>query len=600
MSGHGAGPGAGPFDPGATACGSMSPRTPPSDPGATACGSMSPRTPPFDVVVPTVGRESLARLLAALAAAAGPPPGQVVLVDDRGAGRASPLLPSGPPPGLAGRLRVVAGRAAGPAAARNLGWRLTAAPWVAFLDDDVEPGPTWLADLEADLAGLPPAVAGSQGRLRVPLPAGRRPTDWERNLHGLEAAAWATADMAYRRSVLAEVGGFDERFPRAYREDADLALRVVRAGHRLERGRRRATHPVRAADRLVSVRLQAGNADDALMRALHGRGWRRAAAVPRGRRARHLAVTAAGVVALAAAWSALAAGGGRRGRRVAVLAGAGWAAGTAELAWARIAPGPRTPDEVATMVATSLLLPPAATWHWLAGRWRLRGLLADAARGPRPERPRPVSPAHPFGGVAGGGAPRSRAVLFDRDGTLVADVPYNGDPDRVVPMPGAREALARLRAAGVATAVVSNQSGVARGRLSPEQVEAVNRRVEELLGPLGPWLVCPHGPDDGCRCRKPAPGLVEAAAGALGVETGDCVVIGDIGADVEAALAAGARAVLVPTTATRPEEVAAAPTVAPDLTAAVDLLLGPAAGGPDGPAAELAAGAAGGGAGRAS
>jgi len=226
--------------------------------------------------------------------------------------------------------------------------------------------------------------------------------------------------------------------------------------------------------------------------------------------------------------------------------------------------------------------------------------LADAARGPRPERPRPVSPAHPFGGVAGGGAPRSRAVLFDRDGTLVADVPYNGDPDRVVPMPGAREALARLRAAGVATAVVSNQSGVARGRLSPEQVERVNRRVEELLGPLGPWLVCPHGPDDGCRCRKPAPGLVEAAAGALGVETGDCVVIGDIGADVEAALAAGARAVLVPTTATRPEEVAAAPTVAPDLTAAVDLLLGPAAGGPDGPAAELAAGAAGGGAGRAS
>jgi histidinol-phosphate phosphatase family protein len=169
-------------------------------------------------------------------------------------------------------------------------------------------------------------------------------------------------------------------------------------------------------------------------------------------------------------------------------------------------------------------------------------------------------------------------VLFDRDGTLVADVPYNGDPDRVVPMPGAREALARLRAAGVATAVVSNQSGVARGRLSREQVEAVNRRVEELLGPLGPWLVCPHGPGDGCRCRKPAPGLVEAAARALGVEAGDCVVVGDIGADVEAARAAGARAVLVPTAATRPEEVAAAPTVAADLPAAVDLLLGPETG----------------------
>ena len=111
-----------------------------------------------------------------------------------------------------------------------------------------------------------------------------------------------------------------------------------------------------------------------------------------------------------------------------------------------------------------------------------------------------------------------KAVLFDRDGTLVADVPYNGDPGRVVVMPGAREAVERLRAAGVATAVVSNQSGVGRGYLRVEQVEAVNRRVEELLGPLGPWLVCPHGPGEGCRCRKPAPGLIEAAAGALGVD----------------------------------------------------------------------------------
>jgi histidinol-phosphate phosphatase family protein len=561
--------------------------SPLSRPGATASGSMSPRSPLFDVVVPTVGRESLARLLGALADATGPAPGRVLLVDDRGEDRSTPLLRSGPPPALAGRVRVVAGPAAGPAAARNRGWRLAAAPWVAFLDDDVEPGPAWLAELEADLAGLPPEVAGSQGRLRVPLPAGRRPTDWERNVHALEAAAWATADMAYRRSVLASVGGFDERFPRAYREDADLALRVLQAGHRIERGRRRAAHPVRPADRLVSVRLQAGNADDVLMRALHGRGWREAAAVPRGRRLRHLATTTAGVVALAALvaarrrrgpaegspgrqdpegvprWTGRGSAGGARGRwsaPLAVLAGAGWVAGTAELAWARIAPGPRTADEVATMVATSLLLPPAASCHWLAGCWRLRGQLAGSARRPRPTPPR-TPPA---------------AVLFDRDGTLVADVPYNGDPAKVLAMPGAREALARLRRAGVATAVVSNQSGVARGRLTQEQVEAVNRRVEELLGPLGPCLVCPHGPDDGCRCRKPAPGLVEAAAAALGMEPGDCAVIGDIGADVEAARAAGARGVLVPTAATRPEEVTAAPEVAPDLTAAVELLLGPA------------------------
>jgi HAD superfamily hydrolase (TIGR01662 family) len=554
----------------------------------------TPRTPLFDLVVPTVGRDSLGRLLAALDAATGPLPGQLLVVDDRGADRSAPLLASPPPPRLAGRLRVVRGRAAGPAAARNLGWRRAAAPWVGFLDDDVEPGPTWLADLEADLAGLPPEVAGSQGRLRVPLPAGRRPTDWERNVHGLETARWATADMAYRRAVLAEVGGFDERFPRAYREDADLALRVVRAGHRIAPGRRQTTHPVRRADRLVSVRLQAGNADDVLMAALHGRGWRRAAGVPRGRRPRHLATTAAGLIAL----GALAVRGTGRRRRstpVTLLAGAGWLAGTAELAWARIAPGPRTPAEVATMATTSLLLPPAATWHWLAGRRRRRGLLADTARAPRPA-PRPVPPGHPLGVPRTPppdppghplGVPRTppAAVLFDRDGTLVADVPYNGDPELVVAMPGAREAVARLRAAGVAIAVVTNQSGVARGRLRPAQVEGVNRRVEELLGPLGPWLVCRHGPDDGCRCRKPAPGLVEAAASALGVAPRDCVVIGDIGADVEAASAAGARSVLVPTPATRAEEVADAPEVAPDLRAAVDLLLGPGWPGSDATAA---------------
>ena len=166
------------------------------------------------------------------------------------------------------------------------------------------------------------------------------------------------------------------------------------------------------------------------------------------------------------------------------------------------------------------------------------------------------------------------AVLLDRDGTLVEDVPYNADPDRVVPVPGAAAALARLRAAGVPLAMVSNQSGVARGMMTLAQVEAVNRRLEELVGPLGPWLVCPHGPDEGCGCRKPAPGLVLAAAEALGVEPAGCVVIGDIGADVEAARAAGARAILVPTPATRAEEVAAAPEVAETLEAAVDLVIG--------------------------
>jgi histidinol-phosphate phosphatase family protein len=169
---------------------------------------------------------------------------------------------------------------------------------------------------------------------------------------------------------------------------------------------------------------------------------------------------------------------------------------------------------------------------------------------------------------------RPRAVLLDRDGTLVVDVPYNGDPSRVVAVPGAREAVERLRTAGVALAVVSNQSGVARGLLTRTEIAAVNRRIEELLGPLGPWFVCPHGPDNGCACRKPAPGMVLAAAAALGVRPDECVVIGDTGADVDAARAAGARVVLVPNAVTRGEEIARAPEVAPDLRSAVARVLG--------------------------
>jgi len=495
----------------------------------------------FDVVVPTVGRKSLVRLLEALAGGSPGVPGRVLVVDDR-RDRGRPLPLSG------FQAEVIPGRAAGPAAARNLGWRRARSEWVAFLDDDVVPGPAWVADLLADLNGLPREVAATQGRIVVPMPAGRRPTDWERNVRGLETARWATADMAYRREVLAEVGGFDERFPRAYREDADLGLRVVAAGYRIVRGRRVVSHPVRPAGRFVSVRLQAGNADDVLMRALHGRGWRERAGVPAGRRPRHLVVTGLGLVAVGSWLSGRA---GRRTRLLGPLAGAGWLAGTAELTLARVLPGPRTPAEVATMAVTSALLPAAATWHWLTGWLRLPRLLGDT--GPRVPR----------------------AVLFDRDGTLVVDVPYNGDPDRVAVMPGAREAVGRLRAAGVATAVVSNQSGVARGRIRAEQVEAVNRRVEELLGPMGPWLLCMHGPGDGCGCRKPAPGLIKAAAEELGVDPADCVVVGDVGSDMEAARAAGARAVLVPTAVTRPEEVAAAPVVAPDLVTAVELLLGP-------------------------
>ncbi|WP_435864348.1 HAD-IIIA family hydrolase [Streptomyces sparsogenes] len=208
-----------------------------------------------------------------------------------------------------------------------------------------------------------------------------------------------------------------------------------------------------------------------------------------------------------------------------------------------------------------MLITPAAHTSRADGPW----VFAPARQARR--RVRPPRPAPP------GATPPLAAVLFDRDGTLIEDVPYNGDPGRVRPMPGARAAVEAVRGRGLSLGVVSNQSGVARGLLTRERVVAVRRRVEELLGPFGVWAVCPHGPDDGCGCRKPAPGLVHAACAELGVDPARAAVVGDIGADLAAARAAGARGVLVPTSVTRPEEVAAAEESAPDLLTAVRRLL---------------------------
>ncbi|MFJ2519334.1 HAD-IIIA family hydrolase [Cellulosimicrobium cellulans] len=508
---------------------------------------------PYAVVVPSIGRPSLDRLLETLVArrdeAGATGPAEVVVADDRRLPRAGAAgeVPAPLDLGAAGRAlgaRVVRTGGRGPAAARNAGWRSTAAPWVVFLDDDVELPAGWGELLERDLATAAPRTGGVQGRLHVPLPADRRPTDWERGTAGLERAAWATADMAYRRAALEEVGGFDERFPRAYREDADLALRVRDAGWALVRGARTTTHPVRPADDAVSLRVQAGTRDDATFRALHGPRWRERAETGRGRLGWHVATVAAAGLGLGGLLA--------RRPRVAALGALAWAGLTAQFLGRRLAPGPRPGDdafgpELRRMAWTSAAIPFAAVGH------RIAGTLA-ARRGLDPWPP-PLA-----------------AVLLDRDGTLVHDVPYNGDPAAVRAVDGARAVLDGLRARGVRLGVVSNQSGIGRGLLTRAQVDAVDARVEELLGPFETWQVCPHAPEDACACRKPGPGLVLAAADALGVEPWRCAVVGDIGADVGAALAAGATPVLVPTPVTRPEEVAAAPRVATDLADAVRAL----------------------------
>lgn len=303
----------------------------------------------FELVIPTIGRPSLAALLKSLATAHGPLPQRIILVDDRRDATAPLGLDDVPSP-IRERVAIVRGKAIGPAAARNSGWRSSDAPWVAFLDDDVIVREHWLDSLLRDIESLHYDEAGSQGCVNVPLPHDRPPTDWERNVAGLASSAWITADMVYRREVLEQLGGFDERFRRAYREDSDFALRVFAAGHRLVRGTRSIDHPVRPADSWVSVRLQAGNADDVLMSALHGRHWRRRASAPPGRWPYHLAT---------------------------VACFAGWAVLTADFAWRRLKAGPRTPQEVRTVLLTSAIIPFAAVYHraraLLTLRSRLRG-----------------------------------------------------------------------------------------------------------------------------------------------------------------------------------------------------------------------------------
>ena len=141
-------------------------------------------------------------------------------------------------------------------------------------------------------------------------------------------------------------------------------------------------------------------------------------------------------------------------------------------------------------------------------------------------------------------------------------------------MPGARAALDRLRAAGIATAVVSNQSGVALGTHDARRRRRRERARRSAARPARSrcWSAR-TAPATVAAAASPNPGLIEDAARALGVAPRDCVVVGDIGADVEAAHAAGARAILVPTAVTRAEEIDAAPVVARDLGSAVELLL---------------------------
>lgn len=151
---------------------------------------------------------------------------------------------------------------------------------------------------------------------------------------------------------------------------------------------------------------------------------------------------------------------------------------------------------------------------------------------------------------------RHRAVFIDKDGTLVENLPHNVHPERIRLRKGAGPALARLRDAGFDLVLVTNQPGVAFGHFPVDALDAVWKRIGELLAPDGVFLssvyCCPHHPQGqdrryalACDCRKPAPGMLKRAAAENGYDLEACWMIGDILHDVEAGRRAGCRTILL-------------------------------------------------------
>lgn len=134
------------------------------------------------------------------------------------------------------------------------------------------------------------------------------------------------------------------------------------------------------------------------------------------------------------------------------------------------------------------------------------------------------------------------ALLLDRDGTLIVDVGYPRDPERVELLPGAAAALRHLQEQ-YALVIVSNQSGIGRGMIKEEEADAVHARMIERFAAEGVRFAgayrCPHAPEEDCECRKPAPGMLLQAAAELGLDLARSVMIGDKHADVQAGWAAG-------------------------------------------------------------
>ena len=237
----------------------------------------------------------------------------------------------------------------GPAAARNRGWRRAAAPIVAFTDDDCVPAPDWL---RYGLQAFDERADAVCGRVVMPLPT--RPTDYERDAQGLERAEFVTANCFCRRRLLERIGGFDERFRLAWREDSDLHFRLLRRGARIvHEPRALVVHPVRPASWGVSLSQQRKVMFDALLFKKHPQLYRQ-----RIRRSPR--------------WDYYLMTGSLFGGFLYPSLLFVWAGFTARFAWQRLRGTSKSPRHVLEMIVTSIAIPPLALFWRLAGALRFR------------------------------------------------------------------------------------------------------------------------------------------------------------------------------------------------------------------------------------
>lgn len=250
-------------------------------------------------------------------------------------------------------IRYLRSSGAGPAAARNLGWRSAQGELIAFTDDDCVPDAAWL---DRGVSVFVDGVTAASGRVIVPLPA--TPSDYERNAAQLARSEFVTANCFYRRDALERLGGFDERFRLAWREDTDLHFRLLQDGARLVQAPEAVVvHPIRRAPWGVSVRQQRKSYFNALLYRKHRDLYRRR-------------------IQPAPPWPYYGATAGMLGlflglasgrTRLSWVSAALWVWLTARFCAGRLRGTARTPSHVLEMAITSVLIPPLSVY------WRLRG-----------------------------------------------------------------------------------------------------------------------------------------------------------------------------------------------------------------------------------